>query len=492
MNNYCKTTGRKYSVEGVCIGLIVATGVLFSLLQFFYNRSFWWDDASLALNIIGKNYFELLKPLDYEQVAPVLFLYIEKFFSTLWPNTEYGLRIFPLLCFWASIYFFYKILKMQLHNVYAIIFALSLYIFNYTLFFYTNEVKQYISDVLVLIIIFYFILKNYKTTRNKYYVLGIAGVIAIFGSNVAPIILSTCGLYLLYDQIYVRKNKKMGPLFVIFSVWLFFFLLYYIFFVHNHPLREFMVRYWLGYGAFPTKGICIFFIGRAIMINGMLSSEVSGFFLIVFLIAGFITLIKNKKTDAIILTCIPVTLHTLLSIFHLYPFDTRLILYTLPCIILIYSFGLDFILKIVFSRLKIERCRLLAVIIPLPFLLVFLFGKHPVKVNYAEIKPSLRYIQENITEGENIYVSWAASRAFKYYKEIGFIKMDTLPIEGEWDKSKEEVEKLRKIGGRSWILFTNIYQQYESAIINELESVAHKEKEFKTIGSSVYLYNFEK
>ena len=137
----------KLNFEKKIINVILLSGLTLPLVQFTYNRSLWIDEAALALNIINRKGLELLKPLDYMQVAPVLFLQLEKLFSILLPNSEYGLRLLPLLCFYFSLYFFYEILKLIFKNYYTIIFALSLFVFHYNLIYYSSEVKQYICDV---------------------------------------------------------------------------------------------------------------------------------------------------------------------------------------------------------------------------------------------------------------------------------------------------------------------------------------------------------
>ncbi len=160
--NRIKDKLMKLNFEQKIINAILLSGVTLSLVGFIYNRSLWRDEAGLALNIINKNGLELLKPLDYRQAAPILFLQLEKLFSILLPHCEYGLRVLPLLCFWFSLYFFYRILKLTFKNDYTIIFALSLFVYNYNLIYYSSEVKQYICDVFVLTYIYYFTLKSYK------------------------------------------------------------------------------------------------------------------------------------------------------------------------------------------------------------------------------------------------------------------------------------------------------------------------------------------
>jgi len=63
--------------------LLVASGFALSIFQFLYNRSLWLDEAALSLNIIKKNPFQLLQPLDYSQVAPILYLQIVYAFNNI-------------------------------------------------------------------------------------------------------------------------------------------------------------------------------------------------------------------------------------------------------------------------------------------------------------------------------------------------------------------------------------------------------------------------
>ena len=140
-------------------------GILLPSIQFIFNRSLWNDEATLALDIINTSSLDLLKPLNSDAVGTILFLLLEKFFSNLIPNSEYGLRILPLLCYLASLLFFYNILKQIFSNHYTIIFALSLYVFNASMILYSSEVKPYICDVLMITSIYYFILRKYESVE---------------------------------------------------------------------------------------------------------------------------------------------------------------------------------------------------------------------------------------------------------------------------------------------------------------------------------------
>lgn len=240
---------NKLTSGNILLLFIIIAGVTVSILQFMHNRSLWLDESYLALNIINRDIIQLLQPLDYNQVAPIFFLLIEKVFSALFGYYEFGFRLFPLFCYWASIYFLYKIFRILNLNTYVIIISMSLFVFNGTIIYYSSEVKQYMTDVLVLSGMYYFTLKSYELSIKKYISLVVLGTISIFLSNVSPIILLCCGIYLLYSD-FKGGWKDLKYIFITSTVWLIFFGVYFLFFIYQHPIKEFMLGYWSNEGAF--------------------------------------------------------------------------------------------------------------------------------------------------------------------------------------------------------------------------------------------------
>ncbi len=487
---------NKLLLEKIVIKSILFLGVVLSLAQYVYNRSLWLDESLLALNIINRSYLELLRPLDYIQVAPILFLQIEKLFAELIPNSEYGLRLFPLLSFWGSLFFFYKTIKVIYKNSYTIIFSLSLFVINSTVILYSSEVKQYMTDVLVLTSIYYFLTKNYEREIHKYYYLGIIGVVSLFLSNICPFILFTVGLYLLY----FNKKKYFLSLTLISFLWIVTFLLYYLMFIHNHPSQNAQVAAFSseGYYVFmPTNpfniDLYIFFYKKGIDIFYHLFGYrvIGGIGLLALFIIGIVILVRKKRLDIIILTITPIILHLLLSSLKLYPFHMRLILYLCPIMVIIISFGFDYLINICFAGLKIERFRLLAVIIPLIMSYYVYSNTYPIQ--HEEIKRSISYIQQHINNDDKIYVYYGASCAYEYYSKIRYTNITTPIIYGKsYRKSNEKyLEEMKNLKGRNWLLFSHVYDNEETCIIKKLDSLGYKRLDsFFTIGSSTYLYDF--
>ena len=55
----------------------MALGVVIRLVRIVLVHPLWGDECFVAANLIERDYLGLLRPLDYDQVAPVLFLWAE-------------------------------------------------------------------------------------------------------------------------------------------------------------------------------------------------------------------------------------------------------------------------------------------------------------------------------------------------------------------------------------------------------------------------------
>ena len=478
------------------IVLLFICGFAISLIQFLSDRSLWLDEANLSHSIIHRDAFRLLKPLGLMQVAPILFLQFEKLFSSLLPNSDYGLRIFPLLSYWLSIVFFFKIVKLIFNKNYLIIFGLSLFVLNPTLIYYSSEVKQYMSDVLVLIIIYYVILKNYKHTKEMYFIFIIAGVFGVFLSNVAPIILLSAGVYLFYTS-YTNNYSEIKYLIITFIIWGVSFCVYYFLFIHNHPTKDFMVIYWYKAGAFLpgnpfTADFYIFLWIKSQMIIYKLFKfkHFGGVLIGVLLIAGVAKIIVQKKSNLIVLLLLPLITHLFLSSLNIYPFDKRLILYLTPLFIILILLGFQTVSDIVKLNLKQNIVKLSVLFIPLTIFALSKKKMFPYKVE--EIKESINYINENIVSGDSLLLYYAAKPAFRYYQKIKYELPKSNPHElGSWTKNiiPEDIEYLDNLKSNYWILFSHPRKNESEYILNAIDSMGHKKvKEFITVGSSAYLF----
>ncbi len=478
--------------------LIIFIGVILAIYQFVFNRSLWLDEASLALNIIRRNFQELTMPLEYLQVAPLGFLFIEKNAVLIYGKTDLALRIFPLISFLASIVFFYLFSNKLVKDKLIALLATSIFSTSIILISYSSEVKQYSSDVLITLIILYYTLKVQSTQNRSLFTYAIIGSIAIWFSNVSIIILFITGVYILYTETYKRKNYKiLLPL----LLWLLSFCIYYILFIHNHPYAEWMITYWKK-AFLPINPFSSTFYD---FLHGVLKRDIYGYILnfgaywyipLLVSLSAIIYLIKNKKYAILYFCLAPIIVHLILSILMLYPFSKRLILYNAPLIILLFSIGLYNLVKYI-NKIII---RLPYILLIIPILIAFNSKLSKFPIEKEEIKKSLNYIERNINKDDEIYVYYKASRAFMFYEETNMINITNPIIYGKphWNINFEKYNHdLLNLKGKVWLLFSHVFpfkkeneEKYMVYLLLNNGSELLDKKKYK--GSTVYLVDTKK
>ena len=128
--------------------LFVLLGVVARVVRYYLCFPLWDDESFLCVNFIDRSYAELLRPLDYHQVAPVLFLWIERAAVQLLGYSEYSLRLFAFVCSIASVFLFRRVAERLLSGP-ALIFAVAIFAVSYPGIRYAAEAKPYGSDMFV-------------------------------------------------------------------------------------------------------------------------------------------------------------------------------------------------------------------------------------------------------------------------------------------------------------------------------------------------------
>lgn len=442
---------------------ILILGVIIAIIQFFFNRSLWLDEAFIANNLINRSFLELLQPLDDNQVAPILYLFLQKLVIIVFNYNELSFKILPLILYIFSAVLFYKIINHYFSNGLVKILAFSIFATNYVLIYYSSEIKQYIFDVFVTLWLYYLSIKLLEHKNHKY--IGFAGIVSIFLSNISIIILFTCWLFIFYHY-FINKNNSFKKLIIIGFIWTVFFGIYYFAFIYNHPTKAYMLDYWLKAGAFmpysPFDSLVYIFLGQKIdMIFGGLLSNVYWIGFIFSFIAFFFILVKRKISLLILLFC-PIITHLILSAFKLYPFSSQVSTYLTPLIIILIAYGFYITLQCIPKMNHI----VLAFIIPIIFFVRFFIIEFPLEKE--EIKKIYSHIEKNISKEDKIYVYYASVPAFNFYKNINVFNLSNKVIYGKNCRRNIElyVNDFIEIEGSIWMIFSH-YREYEKKIILE-------------------------
>ena len=125
----------------------VGLGVLLRIVRYAMDYPLWWDEAFVAVNFIRRDYLDLLRPLDYGQVCPILFLWAELTVVKLLGFSEWSLRLFPLVCAIASVVLFRHVAGRVVRGV-PLLLAVAIFAVAYHPIRHAADVKPYASDLL--------------------------------------------------------------------------------------------------------------------------------------------------------------------------------------------------------------------------------------------------------------------------------------------------------------------------------------------------------
>jgi hypothetical protein len=402
------------------------------------------------MDVMERGFAGLLQPLDRQQAAPILFLWIQKATSLLVPHSEMGFRIFPLVAWCLSLALFWGVLRKVLTSKLAIVLGLAVFVLDHSLLRYSNEGKQYIVDVLVALSMAFIVLS--QPGAGRWAALAVAGVAGIVLSNVAPVVLLCCGAYLLYETV-SNRGRDWFWLLGVAALWLVTFGLYYVLFIAHHPLQGYMVGYWDRQGKFMpwnplTKAFWKFGKDAALMLFRDLlgfGPVAAGIFMILFLV-GLVVSIVKRRFAVLALAALPILVHAVLSAFRLYPMADRMSLYLTPGLILVVALGAQFVLE---TALAVRHRRIAAsgVFVGIAALLgVFLLNGYPYRG--TEVRPVIDYLVKNA--GNDAVFWYYGAPIARFYEAIGY----PLPKNVVYgDITKPYLTELAPLHGRVWLVF---------------------------------------
>jgi hypothetical protein len=186
----------------------VALGMLMRVLRLLLRFPLWGDEAALAANLIDRGFLDLLRPLDYQQVAPPLFLWIELWVVQRLNFDEWSLRAFPFLCSLGSLLLFRHVATRILNGIFlkgcatagwAQLLAVAIFSVSYYPLRHGVEVKQYASDLFVSLVLFTLALEFLSDFRRVHgiWCLAVVGPIALGLSHPAAFVAGGISLALL-------------------------------------------------------------------------------------------------------------------------------------------------------------------------------------------------------------------------------------------------------------------------------------------------------
>jgi len=482
--------------------LIVVLGITLRLRQYLVNRSLWVDEAMLALNIVNRTFGELTRPLDYNQGAPLGFLFAEKLIVLILGNHDYTLRLFPIFSGLVSIYLIYRI-AIEYFGTPGIFAVLSLSISS-SLIYYSSELKQYSSDVMLALLLTYLsilCIQQESHTRN-FILLGIAGVLSIWVSHPSAFIVAGIGIILMIEKLHKKAYTQIPWIIGVGIMWSITFLTTYAVSLrylianknlNNYWQNDFMpLPPWENIGWYKNVFISLL---PGISLNQQYIAEIS----LVLTLIGIASLVTRNKKIAL-LVIFPFILSAAASIMHRYPMNGRFIYFLIPFLALLMAEGLGLMYSI-FAKLNPK----IALFVYGSIALLILWPPITSAINNAiappmgeDIKPILTYIQTNMQENDLVYVHKGSFAPVMYYassyrlntENIIFADVNTKGITG----FEVDIENL-KGRDRIWFIFSHVIScggckgNRILFHVQLLDQIGIQLEHFEASRAAVYLYN---
>jgi len=473
--------------------LTLLAGAALRIAVYIQNRSLFLDEANLARNIAERTGRELFLPLDYEQFAPPLFTWLAKVSTLVFGNTEWGLRLVPLLAGLASLYLFYRIALALIPAFPAQWLAVWVFAFNGQLLHYATECKQYSTDVFAALLFIYMALLQGKKDRfgwKQALAWALGGAVMIWFSMPLVFILCGVGIYLL---VHYRKNKTaFRGIGIAVLAWLFSFCLFFLLLLKPDAdsgyLQQAHGEYFLP--LIPSSGEEWEQLGRLLL---SLVKDFSGKTTVA-QIVGVIGLLgfwgigflgnwgSGELGKWVVLLALPVFTCLLASGMHYYSLMSRLVLFLVPVLLLTSAAGWGYFWE--------RSNRWLKVVIALALVAMgsvhesYRFFVKPFEI--SEIRPALEFVEKAQQPGDRLFLyKWSAppfdfytrlhERPLKFYDQKPF--SDIQPVEGD----------------RVWLIYNHLLSKETNgemeADLARFRETGTVQEAFRSQGAAVWLWS---
>lgn len=490
--------------------LIILFGISVRLVQYFSNRSLWGDETYLALNIVNRSYLELLQPLDYSQAAPFGFLWVEKFAIQLFGNSEYSLRLFPLIAGIVSLIALYNLGKWGASAI-AVPIALVLFACLRHPLYYATEVKQYSSDVMVALLLCLLLipLRDTISSSRRTLLIGLLGTLAICLSHPAIFTLGGVAVANLVTTSAERRKAVFLNRLPAYLIWIASFGVVYFLTIANAMRSEALQGAWGP--EYPRSIFDVVWLldslGRFFYRPLGFQGKTDGIAIAAFVI-GCIAFFRKRRVAFLILIS-PIVATLTATYLHKYPFRGRLILFLTPFFILIIAEGIAFLLT-QYQQHRQSWVRKLWAIAGATFACLVLLPAVSQATDFLisprtvqEIRPVIEYIKTHQQPADKIYLNdGVAVHQFRYYAArygysspdyvegyTDFMNPEAFSMQG-WQEFKQQTSQLQD-QPRVWFLFSGLKDAQEALLKPRLDQIGQELDFFRQPGAFTYLYQLK-
>lgn len=448
-------------ITNIVVSVIIILSVIADIRLLFSNRSLWWDEAAVTEGIITRNYSNLVRTeLAHLQSAPIIWLYLEKIFATVWGNNEVALRLQGLIGYCILLTFVYLLDREALKLKYSILPVGFVASMSY-LIRYSNQVKPYITDAMCTLIVFYIFYK-YVDKKISLRALIIVWTVIIWYSN--PTCFAEAGCLIIYG-ISSFKEKKWDELkrYILIGILI---------------LLSFLIYYkcWL---SLSVDGMQNWWEGSEFSLSNLntFNDAIIGYIgkgkyviLLLFLIGFCVTIYEKNEFILSMYAMIIITL--IASNRGYYPLTGRLWCFSYPFFVMNAFYALEKILTKIKLKNVMQIIMLLLVCSNIGFT-KYIISPEKNYIAASEINTELDYIDDNLNSVDAIYVIKDSILAFEFknnYNNETYKDTDIRIYMESGEGLAEDAEKIFNYN-KVYIVTTGIYDDAIETI-NRIEDIA--------------------
>jgi hypothetical protein len=193
------------------IAAFLIVGIAARVARYVLCFPLWEDECFLSANYLHGGYMDMLKPLNYHTVCPVLFSWVQLTSIKLFGFTEYSLRLFPFFCGMASLWLFWDVVKRLLGGA-TLMLAVALFAASYPTMRYVAEAKPYSCDLMVSLVLMALLVRWWQEPSRRRWLWALCAAAPLAVGLSYPAVFVGGGLSLLIGaRLYAtRKEQNRG------------------------------------------------------------------------------------------------------------------------------------------------------------------------------------------------------------------------------------------------------------------------------------------
>ena len=524
---------------------LVLVGVGLRVVQFCIERALWFDEARNAVEILKSDWLRMLPPYA-QQPTSSGFLVVERLFVSALGDSEWALRLFPLLTGVGAVLLGAIVARRVLQGV-AIPIAVAFIALSGPAIYFSTEVKAYSSDLFFALALAWAIL--HVDDRDEVSALDVVGLsllgsVAVWISYTSIFVLAAGGVLLLASRLRDRDLRSAFRVCFIGAVWLANFGAYYALVISHWPGADWLPQHWAdsfpaadlgGWGLLAwgsealrasfreTLGIGIAAVQGAPVVEPLAAiAETASTWIddlsgepnwrsaghdllqwgpgvcLAFFLAGLVrALVRGQGRILFFMGIVALTL--LAGVLHLYPYQGRLLLFLVPALAFGVAHGAEgllgrgrrswvlvAVLAVAFAGPVWNATRLVTMAQPL-----HRHGTANIR-SFEGLRWVVSYIERHRQPGDIVYVYYFAEPQYRYYAHrFGLTAPAIFGVRSPDDPRGylEDLEQLR--GGKHvWVVFGHALPAEQRLIVQRLDEMGKRLDELQRPRATAYLYDF--